>query len=229
MTEPLDALVMELGKLIHADPDEVRSAALIVMNAHSNYHEVSHDSYMELMFPKLVMDLQLKPVVVGRQNGAIVAVYEVPEYFKMEGGVMAFGQSMHERTFPWHEVSYSGDFGAFDTVDRRLETTRAFFTGFGKLLEHLAFLAGVPIIHRDGVAHTKLRLFEAVGYKSVHVSHGLQSDTHIMEKRYERRSYALKPAEAELIDAMYHLMNISLHTVPSNLASLDFGSIQQTI
>ncbi|MBI2580958.1 hypothetical protein HYV85_04085 [Candidatus Woesearchaeota archaeon] len=208
---------MVIDRLNHSDAFEVDEAARVVMKAHSNYHEISQADYLSLVFPDLVRDLKIKPVVIGKGGLDILAVYEIPFSFERERNAIALGMARSVSSSPFGGVTYDGSIGFFDTLDGRLETAQAFFGGFGEIVEHLASLAGLPIIHRDAVAHTALGTWLALGYSSVHASPGLPFNMHTMERTYEPRVHALPPGALQIADGLHRFMTAHLNNLARKL------------
>lgn len=218
----LEALISSM-ELCSLGMEEAEQAAQIVKRDHSSYGELPLADYDKLVLPDLVRQLMLKPVIVGKMNGDIIAVYEVPEFFAREGkanghemDVIAFGQTKVQSSSPFGGFIYHGDSSHFATVRNDPEVLKAFFARFGAVLEQFAFAANALIINRMTITHSDVGAFSAVGYASVHVTPGLRYDVHVMEKAYGPRSHDLPRQEHDLVDKLQRLMSISLNTFPSD-------------
>ena len=186
------------------EPFEVQKAAQVAKVDRAADSQVSLQDYDELMLPRLITDLLAMPVVVGKKEGLIVAVYEVPESFAIEGNKVAFGKTKKVGG-PFGKVSYNGSNSSFSVVDNGRPVAGSFLVRFGNLLEQLAFNVNASIIHRMQIYHHMVNLLNQTSYVQVSISGGMPFDVHIMERIYEPKHQDLQPGEAQVVNILHRI------------------------
>ncbi|MEK6853889.1 MAG: hypothetical protein AABX60_01020 [Nanoarchaeota archaeon] len=201
-------------------PPEAEAAADILKVAHSSWEEVSPEFYDAEILPRLVDYLRQRSItLVAKLDGKITAAYDLPKFFAMEDGKLAFGKTAH-KDFMGTTI-YSGADGHFAVKEKGSGVGTAFFSLFKRIVEQFAYEAGMPIVHRVTATHRSKSFFGSkCGYDEVQVTPGLRVDIHIMERTYQQHRHDLLANERQIVDSLMAVMREKLQpAVPAAVAS----------
>lgn len=206
--EPNGAVRASFLELAVMEPLEAGISVQVVKMAHPNWHVLGPEAYDRECLPDYTVALMSHPPIVGKLSGRIVAVYEIPEFFRREKGLIAFGRTVNVGALG--SVNYSdgsSDWFAVAQGEQGKGLGRAFFNAFAKLVEHVASEVEVPVVHRVTAIHRSKGFFEKCGYRSVWEEVGLREDVCIMERVYFPKKQGLMACERKAAGHLLSVMN----------------------
>ena len=201
-------------------PSEAEAAADILKVADSIWEEVSAEFYDKEILPSLVDYLRQRSLtIVAKLDGKIVAAYDLPKFFATEDGRLAFGKTAYKDFMG--TTMYSGVDGYFAVGEKGSGVGTAFFSLFERIVEHIAYEAGMPIVHRVEATHRSKAFFEnRCSYREVKFTPGLRVDIHTMERSYQQLKHDLLANERQIVDSLMALVREKLQpAAPAAIAS----------